>query len=126
MEDTLSMEDTLTFYQWMLENWTIYGGLIPQATAAKLMRITKGRITQMIKEGKLKELRYGNNIFVPYGKVMEYARAKNYKYMQEQSEKEIETLRGIIPDENINEFKAEIQETYEMFSSIVEDKIEID
>ena len=120
------MEDTLTFYQWMLENWTIYGGLIPQATAAKLMRITKGRITQMIKEGKLKELRYGNNVFVPYGKVMEYARAKNYKYMQEETEEVMKTLNGLLPEETINTFKAEIQEEYEKYKNIIEDEIETD
>ena len=119
--------EDVTFYQWMIENWTMEGGLIPQATAGKLIGVTKGRITQMIKEGKLKEFRYENNVFVSYAKTMMYAKAKQYKIMKEETEKEIKELRksGLLDKENIDKFENIINETYEEFEKISE-TIEID
>lgn len=48
-------KETLEFREWFRTNWLVAGGLISKATAASLLGKSKGRITQMIQEGKLKE-----------------------------------------------------------------------
>ena len=55
-------EEHSTFREWFKSNWLASGGLIPKATAAKLLGKCKGRITQMVKEGKLNEHRYNSAI----------------------------------------------------------------
>ena len=95
-------QSEISFYQWMLENWAIEGGLIPQATAARLINVSKARITQMIKEGKLKELRFENQIFVPYSDTMRYAREKVYQKMRKAMS---ESLQGIEKKVSDNIFK---------------------
>ena len=69
-------KEKASFYQWMHENWELEGGLIPQSTAAELMNVTRTRINQMIKEGKLKELRYNRQIYVSYMQAMRIARKR--------------------------------------------------
>lgn len=96
-------QSEISFYQWMLENWTIEGGLIPQATAARLINVSKARITQMIKEGKLKELRFENQIFVPYSDTMKYARQKVYQKMQTAMETSLQEIETKLPNNILQE-----------------------
>lgn len=96
-------QSEISFYQWMLENWTIEGGLIPQATAARLINVSKARITQMIKEGKLKELRFENQIFVPYSDTMKYARQKVYQKMQTAMEASLQEIETKLPSNILQE-----------------------
>lgn len=64
----------LMFYQWINENWLISGGLITKATAARILNRTTGRISQMVREGKLIEHRFNNEIsFVRFAQVREIA-----------------------------------------------------
>lgn len=90
-------DERAKFLSWMIEQWTIHGGLITQATAAKLIGVTKGRITQMIREGKLKELRYQKQSFVPYGTTMKIGLEKNKSEMVRAIEKEVNQTQ--IPEE---------------------------
>ena len=83
-------DERALFFQWMIQSWTIHGGLITQTTAAKLIGVTKGRITQMIREGKLKELRYQKQSFVQYGTTMKIAFEKNKTEMMEAIKTEVE------------------------------------
>lgn len=96
-------QSEISFYQWMLENWTIEGGLIPQATAARLINVSKARITQMIKEGKLKELRFENQIFVPYSDTMKYARQKVYQKMQTAMKASLQEIETKLPNNILQE-----------------------
>lgn len=96
-------QSEISFYQWMLENWTIEGGLIPQATAARLINVSKARITQMIKEGKLKELRFENQIFVPYSDTMKYARQKVYQKMQTAMKASLQEIETKLPSNILQE-----------------------
>ena len=68
------MQDLDIFYKWLKENWTIAGGLIRKADAAKILRKTTARIEQMVKENKLQEYRFGKAVFLSYAQVMEIAR----------------------------------------------------
>jgi len=54
-------EENLKFREWFRQNWLISGGLIPKATAARLLNKSKSRITQMIKEGKLVEHKFNDS-----------------------------------------------------------------
>lgn len=124
MFSTLNKE-SISFYQWMLENWTIEGGLIPQATAARLMRVSKARVTQMIKEGKLREIRFENQVFVPYGSTMNYARKKEYQEIKLKLEKEFKALRSSTSAEDIKDlqhFEDGIKKTIESAEEIVKNR----
>ena len=96
------------FFQWMINNWTINGGLITQADAAELIGVTRGRIPQMIKEGKIKEIRYKNKSFVSYAEVMKIALDKNMKELPQEIEKEMETLPESMKEKFMKEFMKEV------------------
>lgn len=46
------------YRNWIVKHWSIHGGLIPQAQAAKLLGKTPTRIRQMINENKIKSFAY--------------------------------------------------------------------
>ena len=95
------------FFQWMITNWTIHGGLITQADAAELIGVTRGRIPQMIKEGKIKEVKYKNKSFVPYAEIMKIALEKNIQELPQEIEKEIQ-LPESMKEEFIQAFMKEV------------------
>lgn len=92
-------------YQWMLENWAIHGGLVTPATAAKLLEVSKTRITQLTKEGKLTKLLLENQILIPYPEVIKLAREREYKIFRSQIEEDIKGVKNIIPDQILSELK---------------------
>ena len=54
--------ENMEFREWFKEVWQLSGGLITNTTAARLLNKTSGRISQMVKEGKLREHRYNKEI----------------------------------------------------------------
>lgn len=82
----------LEFYPTFKDTWIEAGGLISQATAGKLMHRTKGRITQMIKEGKLKQYRIDNVSYLSYAEVMTKAKKIQEKLARDTAEEEIKKL----------------------------------
>lgn len=101
------------FVQWMITNWTINGGLITQADAAELIGVTRGRIPQMIKEGKIKELKHKNKSFVSYAEIMKIAIEKNLKELPQELEREIqmpETIKKEFMEAFIKEVMPQIKE----------------
>lgn len=59
----------------MLETWGRVGGLITPATAARMLSLSKGRITQMMTEGKLQKFVFPdeNLVFVSWLEVRNMA-----------------------------------------------------
>lgn len=97
-------KEKASFYQWMHENWELEGGLIPQSTAAELMNVTRTRINQMIKEGKLKELRYNRQIYVSYMQAMRIARKREFERQDKELEDELKKAKKAQPN-NIPEIE---------------------
>lgn len=86
----MKIEDKeLEFYPTFKDTWIEAGGLISQATAGKLMHRTKGRITQMIREGKLKQYRIDNVSYLSYAEVMTKAQKIQTKLAREKAEEEL-------------------------------------
>ena len=105
------------YYHWMLENWTFMGGMITQATASRLLNVSRTRISQMVKEGKLKETRYKDEIFVSYPEIMKIAKQKEVERELAEIQAEKDKLKGKLPQEEIDELYADavsaIKEAYE-------------
>ena len=78
------------FDAWFSEKWLVSGGLITPATAAKILKKTPGRITQMVAEGKIKSYKYGNTPFIRFPDVMRIAKQEQYETVMQ----EIEALKA--------------------------------
>lgn len=100
----IGKKEKASFYQWMHENWELEGGLIPQSTAAELMKLTRTRINQMIKEGKLREFRYNGQIYVSYVQAMRIARKREFERQDKELEEELQKAKKAHPD-NIPEIE---------------------
>lgn len=99
-------EENLKFREWFRKNWLVSGGLISKATAARLLNKSKGRITQMVQEGKLKEHKF--NFWISYLEAPEVFRIlhkEEYKLFKdtlyEQAEELPETHRQSFIDSMI-------------------------
>lgn len=89
----MKIEDKeLEFYPTFKDTWIEAGGLISQATAGKLMHRTKGRITQMIREGKLKQYRIDNVSYLSYAEVMTKAKKIQEKLARDKAIEELNKL----------------------------------
>lgn len=62
-----------TFYDTFKATWIKSGGLINQATASRLLKISTSRITGMIKEGKLQRISIEGINYLSFGEVMQKA-----------------------------------------------------
>ena len=77
-------EEYFMFREWYRKNWLVSGGLIPKATAAKLLGKSKGRITQMVKEGKLNEHKYNESIsFLEAPQIFTIMHREEYKIFKD-------------------------------------------
>ena len=85
------------YFNWIRDAWTEAGGLITQATAMRLLERSKGRINQMITEGKLKEYRYGNQSFLSYPEIMKLAKPIYVKNIMKAATQEAQSKK--VPDE---------------------------
>ena len=81
-----------TFYGTFRDTWIEAGGLISQATARRLLERTKGRITQMIKEGKLKQYTIEGVTYLSFAEVMEKAKKIQTKLVRSQAAEELKKL----------------------------------
>ena len=108
------------FYVWLLENWSVAGGLINQTAASKVLKRTTGRLAQMIREGKLTEYRYENQVYVSYAEVMKIARDQAYKTVEKGIEAEIkEMIKSGAPEDKIAAFRDAMLESFKMAPPIV-------
>lgn len=90
-------QKNLEYFNWLRDTWTEAGGLITQATAMRLLERSKGRINQMITEGKLKEYRYGNQSFLSYPEIMKLAKPIYVKNLMEAATQEAKSNK--VPEE---------------------------
>lgn len=73
-------EKHMNYAEWYQHHTVIAGGLITPAIAAKILSKTRGRIAQMIAEGKLKAYIYENETpLISYAKIMELKAAQEKK-----------------------------------------------
>lgn len=86
--------DQIQFVTWFTEMWLKSGGLISQATAAKMLDKTQGRISQMVKEKKLKLYQYENMLYVSFIEVRKIAMQDNLK----KALKELEVAGALLPE----------------------------
>jgi len=118
-----SRNNDIDFFAWISDNWLSAGGLITQATAARLLNKSTGRIAQMITEQKIREYRYQNVSFVSFTEVFQLAREAAYKKANAQIEKELKKIqKGLpadLPAEAMESFKTEIFGTVKEFENIV-------
>ena len=98
----ISRNNNIDFYHWISQNWLYAGGLITQATAARLLKKSTGRIKQMITEQKIKEYRYENISFVSFTDVIRIAREETFRKVNKNLEKELKKLEKDIP-KDLNE-----------------------
>ena len=106
------------FDAWFSEKWLVSGGLITPATAAKILKKTPGRITQMVAEGKIKSYKYGNTPFIRFPDVMRIARKQRYEEIM----KEIEKIKKDpnVPEQIKEQYIQEITPTLELLNNSVE------
>ena len=83
------MKNEETFFKTYTSTWIKTGGLISQATAKRLLHRTKGRVTQMIKDGKLTPYVIEGVTYLPFAEVWEKAEKIQTKLAREQAEKEL-------------------------------------
>ena len=77
-------EENLKFREWFRTNWLISGGLIPKATAARLLNKSKSRITQMVKEGKLFEHKFNDSLsYIETPQVFRIMHQEDYKLLKD-------------------------------------------
>ncbi len=91
-------EEYFQYCEWFKKNWLTAGGLISKAEAARLLGKSKGRITQMVKEGKLKEHKFSDGIsYLEAPPVFTIMHKEEYKILKdslyEQAEEIPETHR---------------------------------
>lgn len=88
--------ENLKFRQWFSQHWQESGGLITNTTAARLLNKTSGRISQMVKEGKLIEHRYNKEIaFLESPQI--------FRMIQKENKEIIETAIPILAKNNLPE-----------------------
>ena len=93
-------EKEIEFYAWYTENWLKSGGLISQATAARLLNKSTGRIAQMIKEGKIKEYyQFENLSFVAFPEIMKEARKEIFKRCKKEIQEGLKDIAENIPED---------------------------
>lgn len=99
----------IDFFPWIQSKWAENGGLITQATATLILNKSKGRINQMITEGKLKEYRYKNMSFVSYAEVIKMAKYIAYNKAKKEIKEQIKKLKEEkkIPKEMVQQMEDE-------------------
>ena len=86
-------EEILMFREWYRKNWLTAGGLVPKATAARLLGKSKGRITQMVREGKLKEHQFNPSIsYLEAPEVFRLMHKEEYKLFKDTLYEQAEDL----------------------------------
>ena len=96
----MKKENQIEFLEWWKENWMQSGGLINQATASRLLSRSTSRITNMIKEGKIKEYRYKNLSYIALPEVMRIANTIANRNARRLTQQELKNLGigGILND----------------------------
>ncbi len=86
------MKTEETFFQTYTSTWIKAGGLISQTIARRLLNRTKGRITQMIKEGKLTPYVIEGVTYLSFAEVWAKAEKIQTKLAREKAEEELKKL----------------------------------
>ena len=85
-------DNSIEFYSKFRDTWIKSGGLISQATARRLLNRTKGRIPQMIKEGKLTTYEIEGVTYLSFAEVMTKAEKIQTKLARDKAVQELEKL----------------------------------
>ena len=85
-------DSSIEFYGKFRDTWIKAGGLISQATARRLLNRTKGRIPQMIKEGKLTTYEIEGVSYLSFAEVMTKAEKIQTKLARDKAVKELAKL----------------------------------
>ena len=80
------------FYGTFKDTWIKAGGLITQATARRLLNRTKGRVNQMIKEGKLQTYTIEGINYLSFAEVMQKAEKIQTKLIRDEAIKEFKKM----------------------------------
>ena len=86
------MKNEETFFQTYTSTWIKAGGLISQTIAKRLLNRTKGRVTQMIKEGKLTPYIIESVTYLSFAEVWAKAEKIQTKLDREKAEEELKKL----------------------------------
>ena len=79
MSEFNKVYDSTDFTFWFVKHWCFAGGLISKAVAARLLGLSSGRISQMVREQKLREYRYKDISFVSFSDV--FLNVDNFCYV---------------------------------------------
>ena len=85
-------DSSIEFYGKFRDTWIKAGGLISQATARRLLNRTKGRIPQMIKEGKLTTYEIEGVSYLSFAEVMAKAEKIQTKLARDKAVEELAKL----------------------------------
>ena len=86
------MKNEETFFQTYTRTWIKAGGLISQTIARRLLNRTKGRVTQMIKEGKLTPYIIEGVTYLSFAEVWAKAEKIQTKIARDKAEDELKKL----------------------------------
>ena len=92
LKKILKMKNEETFFQTYTSTWIKAGGLISQTIAKRLLNRTKGRVTQMIKEGKLTPYIIESVTYLSFAEVWAKAEKIQTKLDREKAEEELKKL----------------------------------
>lgn len=92
LKKLLKMKKEETFFNKYTSTWIKAGGLISQTIARRLLNRTKGRVTQMIKEGKLTPYIIEGVTYLSFAEVWEKAEKIQTKLARDEAAKELKKL----------------------------------
>ena len=92
LKKILKMKNEETFFKEYTSTWIKAGGLISQTIARRLLERTKGRVTQMIKEGKLTPYVIEGVTYLSFAEVWAKAEKIQTKIARDKAEDELKKL----------------------------------
>lgn len=92
LKKIFKMKNEETFFSTYTSTWIKAGGLISQTIARRLLNRTKGRVTQMIKEGKLTPYIIEGVTYLSFAEVWEKAEKIQTKLARDKAEEELKKL----------------------------------
>ena len=108
LKKILKMRKEETFFKEYTSTWIKAGGLISQTIARRLLERTKGRVTQMIKEGKLTPYKIEGVTYLSFAEVWEKAEKIQIRNARSKAKEELKKLG--LPEEIQTGFMAQLDE----------------
>ena len=108
LKKILKMKNEETFFKEYTSTWIKAGGLISQTIARRLLERTKGRVTQMIKEGKLTPYEIEGVTYLSFAEVWEKAEKIQTKLVRSKAQEELKKIE--LPEEFKSGLMAQLDE----------------